>query len=276
MQFLGQHFLKNPSVTQKIIASLDIKAGDEIIEVGPGEGALTLPLASACKKIGASLIAIEKDKRLVKELGRQINGSENETAGRIIPGDILEFLKDFPASTSSAPHLYKLVGNIPYYLTGHLLRIISELNNKPTSSVFMVQKEVAQRICDTPPKMNRLAASVQFWAEPKIITSVSRNDFVPVPNVDSAVIELVTKESQPHDADIYYSGVRAIFAQPRKTILNNLMDAKGISLDAENKKDDLKNLLLSLKITPNDRPQNLNIEQIASIAKRFFQHPDRP
>jgi 16S rRNA (adenine1518-N6/adenine1519-N6)-dimethyltransferase len=287
--YLGQHFLKNGAVIAKIIAALDLHAGETIIEIGPGHGELTIPLATAAAKVGAKIIAVEKDEKLAEALRARIavaGKKENDGSVEIVHGDILEFLKTAKFTT------FKLVGNIPYYLTGHLLRIVSELDGeldgtaaKPERVVLMIQKEVADRLAAEPPKMNRLAASVQFWAEPKIIARVPRADFSPPPEVDSAVVQLIAKTSSKKNAVAeskkYYATVRALFAQPRKTVFNNLRAAKEqeqrennnprIPDKAHSKTPDnkatIEMMLLKLGIDPKSRPQDLTVALIQRIAK---------
>jgi 16S rRNA (adenine1518-N6/adenine1519-N6)-dimethyltransferase len=257
-RFLGQHFLKNPAVVKKIIAAVEIEAGDTIVEIGPGRAALTRSLVEACAKVGARLVAIEKDEKLAENLAAEFPGL------KIVRGDALAILKSGELGFDTGVP-FKIVGNIPYYITGHLFRVVSELATKPTRCIFMIQEEVAERIIAKPPKMNRLAASVQFWAEPKIIARVPKEDFSPVPKVDSAVIVLATKHPQPsaEQTERYYAAVRSIFAQPRKTILNNLTDGK---LAGSKTKEELTRELSGLGITSGLRPQNLTIENIGDIA----------
>jgi len=274
--YLGQHFLKNPMIAKKIIAAADIAAGDTIVEIGSGRGALTRLLAEACGKAGATLIAIEKDEKLASNLEAELTGGAADTATRsetvvkIIRGDALEILKsgELQAMFPNAAQPLKIVGNIPYYITGHLFRIISELAKKPARAVFMVQREVAERIVAAPPKMNRLAASVQFWAEPKIIAHAPKEDFAPAPKVDSAVITLVTRQPEASfdHAQQYYAVVRALFAQPRKTILNNLSATQKIGATGADSKAALIRKLSDLGITSGLRPQNLTIKDIDGIA----------
>jgi 16S rRNA (adenine1518-N6/adenine1519-N6)-dimethyltransferase len=261
MQKLGQHFLKNKSAIKAIVDALELAPGETVIEIGPGRGALTLPLAEESKRVGASVIAVEKDEELVDEL----KSPEMEDL-QIIHGDILEILPNLISQPSDArTGKYKLAGNIPYYITGHLLRIISELRNKPERCIFTIQKEVAERIVVAPPNMNRLAASVQYWAEPKIITALPASDFSPAPKVDSAIIVLKKKAGAvPGGSESYYSSVRAIFAQPRKTVLNNLAQ-----LSTTNK-EEISAKLQEVGIDPVSRPQNLNIDAIVAIAEKFF------
>lgn len=241
MQKLGQHFLKNKSIISKIIDTLALQPGDIVFEIGPGRGELTKELevesekrhsyvvpaqagihALKKQKNGLKIISVEKDEDLCESLKKQF---ENDPHIEIVCGDALKLLPPLISKLCDVKNLkYKLVGNIPYYITGHLLRIVSELKNKPGRSVFMVQKEVAERIVAQPPKMNRLAASVQFWAETKIIANVPKHDFSPAPKVDSAVVLLEQKTgSAPIGANDYYAAVRILFGQPRKTILNNVL-----------------------------------------------------
>ena len=150
-----------------------------IIEIGPGHGELTRLLQSADPS--APIVAIERDHLLAEKLRSEPRGNL-----RIEEGDALALL---PSLTESEPFKgadYKIVGNIPYYITGHLFRIIGDLEHKPTRCVFMVQKEVALRLCAAPPDMNRLAASVQFWANATIIAQV------PLSAIETGPLELAS------------------------------------------------------------------------------------
>ena len=265
MKKLGQHFLKNPATLKKIANALSIGNGDRIIEIGPGHGELTTPLIMAAQEKQCSIICIEKDHSLIEALesiAMRENATDGERAGdaarmKIIEGDALRLLP------SLISHDYKIVGNIPYYITGKLLRIMSELDQKPERVVLLIQKEVAERICAMPPAMNRLAASVQFWATATIVASVPRGDFSPPPEVDSAIIALDRIADNPlADPALYYRAVRAIFAQPRKTLLNNLL--AGTADEAT--KSDIVLHLKNIGVNPGARPQDLSIRQIITIS----------
>jgi 16S rRNA (adenine1518-N6/adenine1519-N6)-dimethyltransferase len=267
MKKLGQHFLKNTAVLEKIVGALALADGDRVIEIGPGHGELTVPLARAARGKRCEIFCIEKDHALIGEL-TMLAAQENSAAHddphiNIVEGDALKLLPKIilPIEGQS----YKIIGNIPYYITGKLLRTVSELEHKPERTVLLLQKEVAERICAAPPAMNRLAASVQFWADAEIIAQVPRKDFSPAPEVDSAVIVLKSKNDKrlPIDSALYYRAVRGIFAQPRKTLLNNLsaMATKGIS------KDQIVEQLRKIGIDPAARPQDLGVNQIIAIAK---------
>ena len=157
MQKLGQHFLKNKSVLRSIAESLELAPNDIVIEIGPGHGELTeFLMASHAEKI----IAIEKDADLYDSLIKKFQDARMIA----LRDDALTALPTVIQNSKPKILNYKIVGNIPYYITGHLLRTIGDLEIKPTRSVFTIQKEVAERVCAIPPHMNRLAASVQFWA----------------------------------------------------------------------------------------------------------------
>ncbi len=257
-QRLGQHFLTNTSVLKKITEVLDPQTGETTIEIGPGHGELTAEIIARCELLGTkknTVIVIERDPELASSLKTKFRDIE------VIEGDVLEVL---PALSSKLKaHTYKLVGNIPYYLTGFLLRTIGELPHKPTRTLFTIQKEVAQRIAATPPQMNRLAAAVQIWADPKIIGFISKKDFSPPPEVDSATILLESKNGAPSGAvlEAYEEALNALFKQPRKTVGNNLLSAVPIS------RAELVDNLKSIGIDPESRPQNISIQDIHKIAE---------
>jgi len=251
MKRLGQYFLKNKGVSHKIASVLEIQDDDTIIEIGPGHGELTREIISENKE--ARIVAIEKDAELAGQLQE---GFKDEARIRILTGDALKIIPELTSEKDIQN--YKLTGNIPYYITGFLLRTLGELTNKPSVSVLMIQKEVAERLNAKPPHMNRLAASVGFWAESKILFSVSRENFSPPPEVDSAVISLRTKEELGEGEAKYYALVRMLFKQPRKTIFNNLRGSGP---------ENIESALKELGINPQDRPQNLEIQNIIALSK---------
>ncbi|MEK9170666.1 MAG: rRNA adenine N-6-methyltransferase family protein, partial [Patescibacteria group bacterium] len=120
---LGQHFLINKSAINKIVSALNLQPNETIIEIGPGKGALTFPLIKECEKIGCKIIAVEKDPTLAERF--KVQGSRKNF--EVIEGDILKILKTIPSTYNLTPYTYKLIGNIPYYITGKLLRLIGEL-----------------------------------------------------------------------------------------------------------------------------------------------------
>jgi len=269
-QKLGQHFLKNKNILKEEVAALDLKDGETVIEIGSGRGALTH--ATCNMKHETRILAIERDPKLVEFLKDEFRENKNV---EIVEGDVLKVLPSMIQDSRFRIQDYKIIGNIPYYLTGYLLRTIGELKYKPEVCVFIIQKEVAERMAAKPPKMNKLAASVQFWAKPEILRLVSRKDFSPPPEVESALVRLETWNMK-HGAEErgkigkieeknYYKAVNVLFQQPRKTILNNLAEGQ----DDKISKEELSERLKTIGIDPKSRPQDLSVEDIVNIAKLF-------
>lgn len=219
---LGQHFLVNPRVLDKIVAAAEISKNDVVLEVGPGTGNLTKKLAEKAGKV----IAIEKDRRLIELLKETFKNTNVEIAeGDILKLDIETLFKNSKLEIGNSD--YKVVGNIPYYITSHFLRTVFEKWPRPKLIVLTVQKEVAQRIVAKPPRMNLLALSVQFFSEPKIIGYISKKNFRPRPKVDSAIIKLIPKEKPAVDPEKFFKLVRTGFSQKRKQLKNNLYKVLG-------------------------------------------------
>ncbi len=258
---LGQVFLKDKKVVQKIIQAININSKDQILEIGPGKGILTQVLL----KTDAEIIAVEKDPKLVKFLESHFKNKSNL---KIIQGDIRDFLQTTEYKILNTG--YKAIGNIPYYLTSHLLRLLLENPIKPSLIVLMIQKEVAERITAQPPKMNLLSASVQFYAQPKILYNISKTAFNPKPKVDSAVIKITpinTKENMDKtQIKDFFSIVRAGFKQPRKLLINNLN--KNLNLE----KYFVQKIFLKLNLPFNTRAQNLSIKQWVSLSSLLIKN----
>jgi 16S rRNA (adenine1518-N6/adenine1519-N6)-dimethyltransferase len=257
---LGQNFLIDKNVLEKIITASDIKNTDTIIEVGPGIGTLTQELAEKAKKV----IAIEKDEALLKILEEILKNYNNI---EIINGDVLKIenlgLKNY-LPKADQPRAGKVVANIPYYLTSPLIRKFLESKNQPEEIILMIQKEVAQRICAKPPKMNLLAVSVQFYAEPKIISYVSKNCFWPSPKIDSAIIKITPKKSKISVApELFFKIVKAGFAHPRKQLLGNL--SKNLNLSKEKTAD----WLLQNNVDPKQRAETLSINDWGNLTNNY-------
>lgn len=255
---LGQYFLVKKAKIQEIIDALEVVASDSVIEIGPGHGELTNELIK--RVTTAKIFAIERDEKLAGKLNALTRGNL-----KIIRGDALKILPDLISDSKLPNSNYKIVGNIPFYITGRLLRVLGELEKKPKIVVLTIQKEVAERVVAAPPKLNLLAASVQFWANPEIIDFINRKDFKPRPEVDSAIIRLRVKNYESKNMKNYYKLIKILFKQPRKTILNNLYNDLGPT------KDELKKTLKELGINFENRPQNLNLEQIENLSVRLIQ-----
>lgn len=209
---LGQHFLKNKKILAQIVQTAELSKNDVVLEVGPGHGELTEFLARRAKKV----IAVEKDPELVTYLLKRETLPDNI---KVIHGDILKFS---PSRFKLHASRFKIVANLPYYLTSRFLRKFLTAKNKPKLMVLMVQYEVAKRIMAKPPEMNLLALSVQAYSEPKFIRKVSRKYFFPVPKVDSAVIKI--KDVKPGRFDKLFEMARRAFQQKRKMLKRSLKD----------------------------------------------------
>ena len=256
---LGQNFLIDKKILEKIITAADINrppsalsggGGDTILEVGPGIGVLTQALAER----GERVVAIEKDETMIEILKETVKDFKNI---EVINADIL---KIDPADYKLANGKYKIVANIPYYLTSPLIRKFLEEKNRPTEIILMLQKEVAQRICSTPPDMSLLSVSVQFYAEPKIISYVSKNCFWPAPKIDSAIIKIVPENKYSVPTDLFFKVVKAGFSQPRKQLAGNLSK----TLEIEKKKT--AEWLLKNGIEPKQRAETLSIADWVNLA----------
>jgi 16S rRNA (adenine1518-N6/adenine1519-N6)-dimethyltransferase len=226
---LGQHFLNSPKIIADIVSAGKVTASDTVVEIGPGEGILT----SALLKTGAHIIAIEKDDRLIpileekfaKETPTFQSGSRPQaSAFQLIHADILKCDIE-----KILPKNYKVVANIPYYITGQIIRMFLENKHQPKSMTLLVQKEVAERIVARDGKESLLSLSVKIYGEPKLIRTVGRGAFTPQPNVDSAVlnIENISKNNFPQNHPVeneklFFKIIHAGFAHKRKQLLPNL------------------------------------------------------
>jgi len=254
---LGQNFLISRPVLEKIIETANIKENDIVLEIGPGIGTLTLALALRAQKI----IAIEKDERLVGILKETLKNFKNI---EIIQQDILKIdllglgLKD---------RGYKVVANLPYYIASAIIKKFLEAKQKPEQMVLMVQKEVAQRICEKTPNMNMLAVFGQLYSNLQIITKVSRNSFWPQPKVESAILKITPQkpEIKAQLLPLLTKIIKHGFAHPRKQIINNL--SKGMRSKA--KKKEIKSWLQENNISPSKRPQELSVPDWIALAQTF-------
>jgi len=252
---LGQNFLIDKRILDKIISSAELKKDDLILEVGPGIGNLTKELA---KRVG-QVIAVEKDKKMVEILKENLIGFNNI---KIIQEDILKLKID------DSIKKYKVVANIPYYLTSPLIRKFLENKKQPQEMILMIQKEVAQRVIAKPPKMNLLAISVQFYANAKIISYVSKNCFWPIPKIDSAIIKITPNKKYDIDPNLFFKVVKAGFSHPRKQLVNNLITLKflnGVKLD----KYKVTEWLLNNKLKPIQRPETLYVSDWIKLTKKI-------
>jgi len=271
-QRLGQHFLNDKSFLKKIVDALNIEKGDFVVEIGPGHGELTKEIRN--QSLESKIITIEKDKRMTNLLKENL---KNDKDIEILEGDALKILPTLTENYQLKAKNYKLVGNIPYYITGYLFRIIADSEPKPKTIVFTIQKEVAERIialrqAQGKPNMNLLAASVQFWVKPEIIGYIPKTAFSPQPKVDSAIIKLTPNDKQEtiENKEKYYHLIKILFKQPRKTILNNISAGFEKTLPTGRQvKSKMEEILQKADINPSHRPQNLTINQIIALSTLF-------
>ncbi len=253
---LGQNFLQDPNILEKIVTIAEISEKDTVLEIGPGLGSLTRHLAESAKKV----IAVEIDKNIIPAFNASLSGYANIT---IVEGDML---KISPAQIIAAP-AYLVVANIPYYITSALLRHLLEAEPRPKRMVLTIQEEVAQRIC-TPEgkKMSLLALSIQVYGKPEIAGKIPANAFYPRPKVDSAIIriELYDEPRIPTPLlDNFFQLAKAGFSQKRKTLRNSL--AGGLHLSTEK----TETLLREAKIDPRRRAETLNLEEWGNLSKKW-------
>ncbi len=226
---LGQSFLVDQHVLGRIVASAEVGPRDTVLEIGAGLGTLTEALGQRAGRV----VAVEIDQRLVSVLQERLKDTRNI---EIIWGDILAL--DIAALLQgSEPHSderYKVVANIPYYITSAVLRHILEQRLRPEIIVLMVQKEVARRITAGPGEMSLLSVSVQFYGLPRVVATVPARSFYPVPKVDSAIVRIDPHAWLPlaeSDTAAFFNVVRAGFGQRRKQVHNALVH--GLHLPAE-------------------------------------------
>ncbi|HVT75360.1 MAG TPA: 16S rRNA (adenine(1518)-N(6)/adenine(1519)-N(6))-dimethyltransferase RsmA [Candidatus Paceibacterota bacterium] len=250
---LGQNFLISPRVVGAIAMAGDIAAGEKVIEIGPGKGILTKALLDA----GAHVKAIEKDDRLIPILAETFKKEIAEGRLDLIHGDVMEMDIETIAAGS-----YKVIANIPYYVTGGIIRDFLSATNKPSLMVLMVQKEVATRIIARDGKESILSISVKTYADAEIAMSVSRGNFFPIPNVDSAVIRLFNIRDPFADraSEVrFFEIVKSGFAQKRKKLSKNLGTVMS--------KEDVTKKFAELGLDENARAEDVALETWIELAR---------
>jgi len=253
---LGQNFLVDELYLERIVQAADVNLADTVLEIGAGLGSLTRHLAVSAGNVAA----VEIDQHLFSALKKVVKPFDNV---QLVQGDFMEMNITDLISTDG----YKVVANIPYYLTSNLIRRLMEADVRPSMMVLTVQKEVAQRICAKPGKLSLLALGVQVYGEPRIAFPIPKGAFYPVPQVDSATL-LIDLFPQPRvstqQIDDFFLLTKAGFAQKRKMLHNALASAPGINHDQAGE------LLAKAEIDPDRRAQTLTIEEW-DILTRFFQ-----
>ncbi len=240
---LGQNFLISEKIARDIVRAANVTRDDIILEVGPGKGILTEELAKKAGKV----IAVEKDRRLAEFLREKFSGFKNLD---VVCADILKFNPDDYGLKKNG---YKIVANIPYYITSRFLREFLGGRLQPSKMVLMIQKEVAERIVARDKKASILSVSVRAFGDPKILRTVPANYFSPKPKVNSAILiidnisKLFFESSPPIEENVFFEILRKGFSGKRKMLKNNL---------PEFTEEDL----VKCKISPKARAENLSLE----------------
>lgn len=251
---LGQHWLHDESVLDQIVDCADVQAGDAVLEVGPGLGTLTSRLLER----GADVTAVEFDDQLAQKLSKSFESNSGSLV--IVHEDILKF------DLSQLPLGFKVVANIPYYLTSNLIRVLTENPNSFSTAALLVQKEVAERAAARPGQMSLLSVSAQYYCEVTLGPVVPAELFTPPPKVDSQVLVLKYR-SDPLFPDVdtkqFFRIVRAGFSQKRKTLQNALSGGLAVG------KDQARELCESAGIPPTQRAQALSLDEWHALYKSY-------
>lgn len=241
---LGQHWLQDKASLDAMLDAADISLNDTVLEIGSGPGTLTEELVHSAKQV----VAVEFDEALARELPSRVP-ADNLT---VVQQDILRF------DLSMLPPDYKVVANIPYYLTSNLLRVLCESPNTFSKAAVLIQKEVAERVCAKPGAMSLLSVSVQFYCEASLGLVVPAALFTPPPKVDSQILKLAYRP-QPLfpdvDTKVFFRIVKAGFSQRRKTLLNSLSGGLHMS------REETTTLLAEAGILSTERAQALRMDQ---------------
>ncbi len=253
---LGQHFLVDRGVLDKIVSAAELASSDTVIEVGPGLGILTEELVKKAGKV----IAVEVDSKLASALEKKLSKSPQLT---VLNADVLQL---DPRELLDSQRNYKVVANLPYYIAAPILRHFLEASLKPSLMVVMVQKEVGQSIAAAPGDMSILGISVQIYGKPTIVDYVPAQSFYPPPKVDSAIVRIdvyLRPSVEVSDIAGFFEIVKAGFSAPRKQIRNSL--ALGLQLNSA----EVVGLLEQAGITPQRRPETLSLEEWAKLYRAF-------
>ncbi len=254
---LGQNFLVNKSVLEKIVETADLSSKDYVLEIGPGIGTLTQKLCEKARWV----LGIEVDPNMIKIL-KETCGSHYNL--KIIQRNILAIDLSKHLSQLSS---YKVVANIPYYITQPVLRNFLETQVfKPETMILMVQKEVAEKICAKKGKMSLLSISAQFYSDPEYIETVKNDSFFPIPKVDSAIIKIQNispKLPEVKNVDLFFQIVKAGFSQKRKKLHNSI--AGNLRMDEK----DVSKILKSAGIDSNRRAEALSLKEWEKVYKKW-------
>lgn len=268
---LGQNFLADERVHERIVEASALQADDVVLEIGPGLGALTRRLAERASLV----VAIELDRRMVAILADTLQDYPNV---HIVQGDVLALdpvtvlsrARGVPEERLGA---YKVVANLPYYITSAVLRRLLTARLRPTLLTLMMQREVAERIIAPPGQLSLLALSVQVFGRPRIVQRVPAAAFYPRPKVDSAILCLSLEEQPriaPDELPLFFRVAQAAFAQKRKQIHNSLHSNLGLA------DEEVRAALDEAGIAPHRRPQTLTIEEWGRLTRALLSKSSLP
>jgi 16S rRNA (adenine1518-N6/adenine1519-N6)-dimethyltransferase len=247
---LGQHWLRDRDVLAHIADCAELTTEDAVLEIGPGLGTLTSELLRRSKKV----IAVEFDEELARKLPAQFPGKDLT----VVQSDILSF------DLSQLPANYKVVANVPYYITSKIVQLLMTAENKPSVAVLLVQKEVAERLAARPGDMSILAVSAQLFAEVSLGDVVGAEFFTPPPKVDSQVVVLKTRSTpfltDVHEKD-FFRVVKAGFSAKRKMLRSSLSGGLGVS------KTEAEAYLTQAGIRTDDRAESLSLDQWQALTR---------
>lgn len=261
---LGQHFLQSDAVVEKIVQAGEVVHGDLVVEVGPGEGVLTHALLAT----GARVVAIEKDARCIPLLTERFREALARKQLLLIEGDVLDSAiskKLFGEILLAAP-AYKVVANIPYYITGLLFRYFLERKQRPDLLTFLVQKEVAEQIVSKNKKESILSLSLKIFGDPLYVATVPKEAFFPMPKVDSAILTLRAIHDERLGglpAETFFRIMKVGFRARRKMLLRNLTEGLGIP------KVTLETIFAECAIPLTIRGEDLPLVQWMRLVKRL-------
>lgn len=251
---LGQHWLHDEASLDAMVQAANVQAGDTLLEIGPGLGTLTQKLLDA----GAKVTAVEFDTDLAKQLPSRLTANPQQLT--VVQSDILKF------DLTTLPRGYKIVANIPYYLTSHLLRVVNESSNPPSIMALLVQEEVAERICAEPGSMSVLSVACQFYNSCSLGREIGRDLFTPPPEVDSRIV-ILTRRVEPLFSDVaakdYFQVVKAGYSGRRKMLRGSLSAGLRIS------KPDVEELCDRVGIDAHKRAQELSLQDWYRLCRAY-------
>ena len=259
---LGQNFLIDENILNKIVEAAELKKDDVVLEVGPGLGTMTRKLASRAAKV----VGVEIDKSLIPILTYTLKTCNNV---EIINDDFLKLSLNNLIDTSFKGRNIKVLANLPYYITSPIIMKLLENHEAVELMVFLVQKEVAERITAGPGSRDYgvLSVIVQFFCEARLVSAVPRTVFMPKPKIDSAILKLIPYKKILYDVgkESFFKVVKASFAYRRKTIYNSLKKSQGQNLSPQK----IKEILQTAGIDETRRAEHLSIKEFARLAKAF-------